>query len=55
MNRKQILGLVRHVATFAGGVLVALGYSDQATADQIGGVALTIAGIVFSFLDKKDA
>lgn len=55
MNKDQILGILRHLLTYAGGTLVTsgLGTQDQATA-IVGGV-VALAGIVWSVLQKKKA
>lgn len=60
MKRKTIEAIVRHIATFGGGVLVALGLSDQDTAeliskntDAIMGGVVSIVGIVASILNKR--
>lgn len=54
MNKDKILGIVRHVLTFAGGYLVAKGIvSESALPEAISGL-LTIVGIVWSVFDKND-
>lgn len=55
MNMEMILGLVRHVLTFAGGYLTTQGL---ATTDEVqGGIGaiVTLAGIVWSVIAKKNA
>ena len=50
MNKERILGLIRHVLTFGGGIVVSQGYLDEATATQVIGALVTIAGAVWSFV-----
>jgi hypothetical protein len=55
MNKEVILGFVRHVLTFAGGFAASSGLvtSDELTAAVA--AVVTLAGIVWSALDKKKA
>lgn len=53
MNKEQILGIVRHVLTFAGGFLVVRGKIDESTLTEIVGSLVTLAGLVWSVLDKN--
>jgi len=53
MKKEQILGLVRHALTIVGGALVAKGYIEEdILGEAIGGI-LSIAGVIWSILDKK--
>jgi len=53
MNKEQILGLVRHILTFAGGLVVARGLaSDELMSELIGGL-MTVVGAGWSILSKK--
>ena len=53
MVKEQVLGVVRHVLTFVGGIVVAKGYIDNAAVTEIIGGAMTLAGAVWSVIDKK--
>lgn len=53
MTKEQVLGVIRHVLTFVGGVLVAKGLIDEATSTEIVGGIITVAGGIWSVLDKK--
>lgn len=53
MNIDIILGILRHVLTGAGSVLVAKGYTDAAGLEQAIGAILTIVGIIWSAAHKK--
>lgn len=48
----EISGVIRHVLTFVGGILVTTGYLDQGTATQLTGALMTIIGIVWSIKEK---
>ena len=53
MNKEQIMGLVRHVLTFVGGIIVAKGLAtDAMTSELIGGI-MTVVGTSWSILSKK--
>lgn len=53
MNKEQVLGLLRHVLTFVGGILIAKGTIDEATATELVGGLITVIGGVWSVLTKK--
>ena len=57
MNKKKILGIVRHVLTTAGGWAVGQGYIDADLALQIVGVALAAIGALWSYFspEKKES
>jgi hypothetical protein len=52
MNKEQVLGIIRHILTFGGGIAVAKGVLDEGTVTLIVGGAVTIAGTVWSIVDK---
>lgn len=53
MNKEQILGIIRHLFTFIGGILVLRGTLDEALAEQIAGGLVTLIGTVWSVFTKK--
>ena len=53
MNQEVILGIIRHVLTGAGSVLVAKGYTDAAGLESAVGAVLTLAGLIWSAMHKK--
>jgi hypothetical protein len=53
MNKDTLLGIVRHVLTTAGGVLVTKGTIDEGMATEIVGVVVGIVGVVWSFLKNR--
>lgn len=52
MDQAQIQALIRHALTFVGGVLVTIGWADQATAMQITGALSALISIAWSAYDK---
>ena len=55
MTTEQILGIVRHILTALGGVLVTKGVVDEGTMTTAVGAIATLVGVVWSFLAKKKA
>jgi hypothetical protein len=53
MNKEQILGILRHLFTFIGGILVLKGLIDESLIEQISGGLITLIGTVWSIFDKK--
>lgn len=53
MNKEQILGIVRHILTFAGGFLVTKGLADVEVSSELVGAVITIVGAVWSIIQKK--
>lgn len=53
MSKEAILGVVRHILTFGGGLLVSKGTIDEATMLEGVGAIITLAGIVWSIRQKK--
>lgn len=53
--KDQILGLIRHALTFAGGIIVAKGLVDDAMFQEILGASMTLVGAVWSIVSKKKA
>jgi hypothetical protein len=52
MNKAAVLGIVRHVLTFAGGYIAAKGIADQALVNEAIGAVMTLIGIAWSIKDK---
>lgn len=53
MNKEKVLGIVRHVLTFAGGILIAKGFIEESVAQEVIGAAMTLVGSVWSIVAKK--
>ncbi len=54
MNRDAILGVVRHVLTFAGGFAVAKGKIDAPGLEMAVGAVITLVGVAWSAIDKAN-
>lgn len=52
MSREQVMGIVRHVFTFGGGVLIALGLADESMVTELSGALVTAVGGIWSIFDK---
>jgi formylmethanofuran dehydrogenase subunit C len=55
LTKEQILGIARHGLTFIGGILIMKGLVDEATATEIIGGIITLAGTIWSVIDKNKA
>lgn len=53
LTKEQILGISRHALTFIGGILVMKGLVDETTVTEIIGGVVTLAGTIWSIIDKK--
>lgn len=53
MTKEQILGVVRHLLTFFGGILVTKGVIDETIVTEVIGGISTLIGAVWSFIAKK--
>jgi hypothetical protein len=53
MNKEKVLGIVRHTLTFIGGLLIMKGLVDESMANEIIGGIITLAGTIWSIVDKK--
>ena len=54
MKRKQTLGVVRHVLTFAGGFVVMKGFASDSVVQEIIGTVLTLVGSIWSVVNKQE-
>lgn len=53
MNKDQILGLLRHILTFGGGLAVAKGLMNDTQSTELIGALITVVGSIWSVLSKK--
>ncbi len=53
MNKEQVLGIVRHTLTFVGGILIMKGLVDETTVTEIVGGVVTLAGTIWSVIEKN--
>lgn len=55
MKQEQILGIIRHILTFGGGLLVMKGVVDDDIIQDVTGATITFVGTLWSFIDKVKA
>lgn len=53
MTKEQVVGVIRHVITFVGGILVVKGILDETMVQEVLGGVLGLVGTVWSIVDKK--
>lgn len=53
--KEKWLGLIRHVLTFAGGIIVTKGLIDESLFQEVLGGLMTVIGGVWSIVSKKQA
>jgi hypothetical protein len=53
LTKEQLLGIVRHVLTFVGGILVIRGYLNEDMLTELTAGVLTSTGIIWSIINKK--
>jgi hypothetical protein len=53
MKKEKTLGVVRHVLTFVGGIVVMKGFASDSTVQEIIGTALTLVGSIWSVVSKQ--
>ena len=54
-TKEQIFGIIRHALTVIGGALVAKGYIGEEISEEIIGIVISVAGIVWSYAAKRKA
>jgi hypothetical protein len=47
-------GIVRHILTAIGGLLMGYGYIDESAVEGLIGAIMTIYGVILSFKDKEE-
>ena len=53
LTKEQLMGILRHGLTFIGGLLIMKGLVDEATVTEIIGGVMTLAGTIWSVIEKK--
>lgn len=53
LTKEQILGIIRHALTFAGGIFVMRGLVDETMVTEIIGGVMTLTGAIWSIVSKK--
>ena len=54
MKKEVVLGIVRHVLTFVGGVLITKGMIDESTVQELVGSIGTTIGLIWSVIQKNN-
>jgi hypothetical protein len=52
MTKEQKLSLIRHSLSAIGGILIAIGIGNPGLFTELIGLAMSVAGVVFSIIDK---
>ncbi len=52
LTKDQLMGIVRHVITFVGGILVTKGLIDDSTLTEIIGGTVALSGAIWSIVSK---
>jgi flagellar motor component MotA len=52
MDKKQLLGMVRHALTFIGGMLIMKGTIDATEWAELSGSLIAVVGGIWSIMDK---
>ena len=55
MTQEQILGIIRHVLTTVGGIVVAKGTIDESTMVTVVGALTSLLGVAWSIWAKRKA
>lgn len=53
MSKEQLLGVLRHILTFLGGILVVKGWIDESLIPETVGAISTLVGTIWSVFAKK--
>lgn len=48
-SKERLLGVLRHLITFIGGILLVYQVADASIIDEISGIALTLIGVILSW------
>ena len=52
MKKEQVLSIVRHALTFAGGVLIAKGAAEAGVVNEAVGAIVSAVGLVWGLVEK---
>lgn len=55
LTQEQVLGIVRHTLTFAGGIVISRGLVDETVVTEIIGGVVTLVGAIWSIVAKNKA
>jgi len=53
MNKEQIFGVIRHVLTFVGGILMIKGIGSESLFAEISGGVMGLVAAIWSLVEKK--
>ena len=53
LTKDQLMGIVRHVITFVGGILVTKALIDDSILTEIVGATVTLSGAIWSIVSKN--
>lgn len=53
MSQEQIFGVIRHLFTAVGGIVIAQGYISDVMFTSLSGAVLSLVGIIWSIVSKK--
>jgi hypothetical protein len=53
MKKEQVLGIVRHILTFVGGIAIAKGLIDETVVTELSGALITLIGGIWSVISKN--
>ena len=53
MTKEQLLGIVRHSLTFFGGILLTYGMINEIMVSELIGSGISLAGVIWSIVNKK--
>ena len=52
-QKRQLLGIIRHILTFGGGLLVTKGLADDQLVSEVSGFLITLIGASWSINEKN--
>jgi hypothetical protein len=55
MSKEMVLGVIRHILTFGGGLLATKGWVEDVDVATGVGAAVTLIGLVWSIIQKRHA
>jgi len=55
LTKEQLMGILRHGLTFIGGLLIMKGVVDEASVQEVIGGVITLAGTIWSIIEKNKA
>jgi hypothetical protein len=53
LTKDQLMGIVRHVITFVGGILITKGLIDDSILTEIVGGSVALSGAIWSIVSKN--